>query len=253
MSAACKNCGEPVKGHGGAVRCKRCEGLRRRACFRHTAEAKAKISRARKRGGIAKHFCACGKQVSQKGRQCVACSRVKDKAGDVLHGITLLRSTVRKDKHGSVFWLMRCVCGSEFEALVYKVRSRRVKSCGCALIQHLAVLARKQVGAQSPVWISDRSKTTRILRRASGATTRFSTKLKLERGLKCDVTGTVVSSTSELEAHHIEPVVVNPDRGRDRSNVSVVLSELHKEFHRRFGRRTTPQEWHIFVREKAVV
>jgi hypothetical protein len=247
MSKFCIDCGDPLKGHGGPVRCGRCEGTRRSLTFKHSEATKLKISEARKRGGPTKHFCACGAEVSRRGVRCGSCAKLKGRVGERIAGILLL-SPVRRDQWGYAVWSMQCVCGNIFEARAASVRSGNVKSCGCALLKHLADLGTKQTGENSPVWISDRSKMARRLRH--GSWPYFSRKVKLERNLTCELTGQRVLSTKELDSHHIVPVAVNPDRCRDKSNISVVLKRLHKEFHHRFGLRLTADDWRVFMAEK---
>lgn len=244
----CVDCGCKRRGRAEVLRCRQCEGTRRQLYFRHSDRVKKKISKARYRGGTTKYYCACGKQVCWKTRKCRACARLKGFTGENINGIILLGFI--KVKNSASVWSARCRCGNIFEVAASRLRSKHVRSCGCLLKEHLAKLGLRQSGVNSPVWVKDRSKVSRALRRASGASSRLATTVKLERGLKCAISGKVCQSTRELHAHHIEPVGVNPSRGKDKTNISVVLVALHKEFHRRFGMKGSANDWHYFVNEK---
>jgi len=191
--------------------------------------------------------CGCGAElgVQNISGKCVSCAKMRGQAGDVINGVTLLRP-VGRDKWGYVLWEMRCKCEKTFTARAASVRSKNVKSCGCALSEHLAALGKRQTGAGSPVWVLDRSRTSRRFRQVH-SWQHFARKLKIKRGCKCEITGEAAPLRG-LHAHHIISVVKRPDLCFDEANICILLAKLHRGFHRLFGIVPRDGAWELFLR-----
>lgn len=56
--------------------------------------------------------------------------------GEEYGRLTLIRQ-VGREKCGNARWLVRCECGTEFEAALNNVTSGRTRSCGCLRVEVL--------------------------------------------------------------------------------------------------------------------
>lgn len=57
-------------------------------------------------------------------------------AGEKYSRLTLIEK-VGREKCRNARWLVRCDCGTEFEASLGNIRSGRTRSCGCLRIEML--------------------------------------------------------------------------------------------------------------------
>lgn len=70
---------------------------------------------------------------------------------------------------------------------------------------------------------------------------------KQKHNLLCAITGFHAQKLNEIEGHHIIAVCINPDLCFEESNLILVKKEIHKQFHKLYGKRTTEKEWNEYL------
>jgi len=58
------------------------------------------------------------------------------KPGETYGRLTLLKR-MATEKCGNARWLVRCECGTEFEAALNNITAGRTRSCGCLRVENL--------------------------------------------------------------------------------------------------------------------
>lgn len=75
--------------------------------------------------------------------------------------LTAVRATERRDASGRAYWLCRCECGKEREALGRDLRCGRTTSCGCKKSERARTAAQTHGRAGTPEYRSWQSMLTR--------------------------------------------------------------------------------------------
>lgn len=99
-------------------------------------------------------------------------------------------------------------------------------------------------GEKNHRWIKDRTQ-LKWKRNITEERDFFKEVLK-ERDYICQLT----SSSGRMSVHHIKGVWSHPELRFDKENCIVLKYEIHKEFHRIYGFRTTEENWKEFVETK---
>jgi hypothetical protein len=200
--------------------------------------------------------CNCGRELSKRNKSglCQPCSKIgKWKKGMKFNGIELINFEKQNNK-GYVVWKCKCYCGKEFLSTPSKLKSNRVKSCGCSHVEHCKNLGKKQTGKNNPAWIKDRTKTSLyirgkdFLRNKYGSWQYLSRKIKEERHFKCEITNKKLNS-NKLAVHHIQSVTLFPELSRDKTNLVLLDSIVHRNFHSKYGKKTTEKDWENYLGE----
>ncbi len=86
---------------------------------------------------------------------------IVDLAGQTFGRLRALRPTERRDADGRAYWLCRCACGGEREALGRDLRRGRTTSCGCKKSERARTAAQTHGATDSPEYRSWQSMLTR--------------------------------------------------------------------------------------------
>lgn len=183
--------------------------------------------------------------------------RVVQKKGSWFIGLKINKlefiKHINKDKKGYEIWNIKCYCGNIFNAIASKIKIGRVRSCGCLNKEHCMKLGESQKGINNPAWIKDRTKISLFIRKKDytrnnqGSWQYFSRKYKIGKNYICELTGKKMKP-GELDVHHIDSVVERPDLVLDKNNVICINREIHKNFHKLYGKKTNKIQWEEFAR-----
>jgi hypothetical protein len=251
----CIDCNIELKSHGKPKRCVSCYRLHRSQYFKHSEETKIKISKSKTKPKIDKQCSKCDVIVSQQNKTglCQSCS----KKGKWFIGLKINKleflNHIGKDKNGYEIWNIKCYCGNKFTAIASKIKTERVRSCGCLNKEHCKKLGKSQTGINNPAWIKDRTKTSLFIRKKDysrnnqGSWQYFSRKYKIDKNYTCELTGEKMK-LGELEVHHIDSVTERPDLVLDKNNVICIKKEIHKNFHKLYGKKTNKNQWEEFIK-----
>lgn len=185
---------------------------------------------------------------------CIFCARTKKSgwcSGLTINNITFLEEI--GSKKGYKIWKFKCHCGNIFENIASKVKLGRVKSCGCSHAEHCRKLGEKQKGKNNPSWIEDRTKTSLFIRGKDFNRNEFgswqykSRKYKIDNNYTCKLTGFKSQKSGDLHVHHLTSVVLNPLISLDENNLILVKTDIHRKFHKLYGKITANEEWNDFV------
>ena len=257
MIRSCIDCGAQASvKNKNTKRCLACSLIVRRSGGYCTDETRTKISltkRARMSTSPPRICSCCSRKIGKRNKteRCPSCAKMRGSVGDVVRGVVLL-GYLRQNEYGYGVWRLRCHCGREFDGVPSRFRTGLARSCGCSRIPHWKELGKKQTGEGSPVWISDRTKTAAYYRDPRfllGSWQYLSRKVKKERNFTCELTGVVAKKPSDVQTHHKQPVCLCPHLTLDRKNLVVILKNIHKEFHRRYGSRASLDQWEHFSGE----
>jgi hypothetical protein len=185
---------------------------------------------------------------------CQPHSKMINLSGQIINGITAIKY-ISQNKHKYSIWLFKCHCGKEFQAIASKVKLGRIKSCGCGHINHCKLIGHKQKGSNNPRWIKDRTKLSLYIRKQKGDFNRnkygswqyFSKLYKLKHNLICELTGFQGLTTRDVETHHIISVILQPELCFIESNLIVIKKEIHRNFHKLYGKVTNDIQWNDYI------
>jgi len=146
---------------------------------------------------------------------------------------------------------VRCDCGNIKVADSYSVKSGHTKSCGCIISDKLKKFRKDnptfQTKENHPNWkggVSSRRQCLMATKEYKDWRTFIFTKDKYTCQ-KCGRLG------GELEAHHILPYSMYPDKVLDKDNGITLCKECHKKFHHKFGiKNITEQDLIEFLNKR---
>ena len=196
----------------------------------------------------------CKNDVSDRNKTgfCHPCSKSnKWYSGLTINNLVFIKFN-NKD-NGYERWTINCFCGNIFTTRASSIKLGKVRSCGCLNKKHCKILGVKQKGCNSPVWISDRSKTSvflrgkDFLRNKGGSWQYLSRKYKKDKNYTCELSGEKLTKPYQLAVHHIESITLRPDLILDTNNLVCISALIHREFHKLYGKKTNKKQWEEFI------
>lgn len=149
-----------------------------------------------------------------------------DLTGQIFGNLVVLKYSGPHKKGGSN-WRCRCSCGKETIVRATRLKNGMTKSCGCY---------QKCSGKEHWNWNKSITKEQReAAKRGKIKDVKYDfwRKSVFERdGFKCAVTG----KKGDLEAHHLNAWNSHPDQRYDLDNGITLSKEIHKLFHKVYGK-----------------
>ena len=167
-------------------------------------------------------------------------SRLNIKTWEVYWRLTIIKeSAPRVTPWGSVkrYFKCKCTCWNEKEYLIEHLRTWKTRSCWCYRIEFL----KSQTWEKSSQWKWGSNIWHRI--RSSNEYIKWRTNCFERDNYTCQVSG---KKWGKLNVHHLNPLAMIIDDIEwdfryneqlwDLSNGITISEELHKDFHRKYGR-----------------
>lgn len=97
-------------------------------------------------------------------------------------------------------------------------------------------------GKDHPKWIEDRTKLKN--KRGIYEEKEFFKEIIKERDYTCEIT----KCGGKLSVHHLDSVSLFPNKRYDKNNVIVILYDIHKDFHTKYGYiNITKEKWDNYI------
>ena len=144
-------------------------------------------------------------------------------------------------EHSHKVYICRCDCGNECLVDGSNLSNNKTKSCGCLQLEMAAKLGSKRVGPLNHGWKGGKSRSARNCQEYR--------KWKLSV-LKRDKFCQICGDNAQLEAHHLQSFVDNPDSRYLPENGICLCWVCHKLFHMEYGSGgNTPEQFKEFCQK----
>jgi len=196
--------------------------------------------------------CSCGKETvvagvrlrngTSKSCGCLGRERVSEKLKVDLTGQKFSRllalKEVGKNKCGFIRWECRCDCGKIHIVSSGNLKNGAVKSCGCL---------RKRIGGNHPNFKSGITDEERQNGRKYPEYNEWRKAVFERDDYTCQKCGD--DKGGNLNAHHLEPYMANPDVRIALSNGVTLCKTCHINFHHQFGFDTGRNQFESYIKE----
>lgn len=143
--------------------------------------------------------------------------------------------------------ICKCECGHIKPYFLDKLKTNHVKSCGCFNIEssskRIKKIALNNKGSKHYLYNPNKTMDERLKKRKIWINERWRNAVFERDGYCCRITG----KAGKLNVHHLNSFYLYTEERYSLNNGITLLEEIHKLFHKYYGRITTREQFIEFI------